>query len=89
VSFEGNKHEAQLARPTTGDHQKRGSTMTYGYAMYQADRIPTAAEQREADARLGRAAAAIRRLSRLPGRPARARRRACARQADGRLAMYR
>jgi hypothetical protein len=89
MSFGGNRRQARIARPTTGDNQKRGSTMTYGYAIYQADRTPTAAEQREADARLGRAAAAIRRLSRLPGSSARARRRACARQADGRLVMYR
>jgi hypothetical protein len=64
--------------------------MTYGYAAYQADRTLTAAEQREADARLGRAAAAIRRLGRLLARPARARRRAArVRPADGRLAMHR
>jgi hypothetical protein len=90
MSFEGNMYEAQLARPTAGDHQKRGSTMTYGYAMYQADRTPTTAEQREADARLGRAAAGLRRLSRPLAWRARARRRAArARQVDGRLAMYR
>jgi hypothetical protein len=63
--------------------------MTYGYAMYEAGRTPTTAEQREADARLGRAAAAIRRLSRPPAWSARARRRARARPVDGRLAMHR
>jgi hypothetical protein len=89
MSFDGNTHRARNFRPTPGDDQKRGSTMTYGYAMYQADRTPAAAEQREADARLGRAAAAIRRLSRAPAWSARARRRARARQADGRLVMYR
>jgi hypothetical protein len=49
--------------------------MFYGYAMYQADRMPTPAEQRETDTQIGRVAAAIRRLSSPPAR--RAGRRPC------------
>jgi hypothetical protein len=46
--------------------------MPYGYAIYQADRTPTAAEQREADAQLGRLSAALLRRLQSLGRPARA-----------------
>jgi hypothetical protein len=45
--------------------------MPYGYAIYQADRTRTAAEQREVDARLGRLAAALLRRLHSLGRPAR------------------
>jgi hypothetical protein len=45
--------------------------MPYGYAIYQADRTPTAAEQREADAQLGRLSAALQKRLRSLRRPAR------------------
>jgi hypothetical protein len=45
--------------------------MPYGYAIYQADRTPTTAEQREADAQLGRLSAALQKRLRSLGSPAR------------------
>lgn len=45
--------------------------MPYGYAIYQADRTPTAAEQREADAQLGRLSAALQKRLRSLGSPVR------------------
>ena len=48
---------------------------TYGYVIYQAERTMTRAEQREADAQLGRLFAALPRWRRSLTRPARALRR--------------
>jgi hypothetical protein len=45
--------------------------MPYGYAIYQADRTATTAEQREADAQLGRLSAALQKRLRSLGSPAR------------------
>ena len=45
--------------------------MPYGYAIYQADRTRTVAEQREADAQLGRLSAALLRRFHSLGTPAR------------------
>jgi hypothetical protein len=47
--------------------------MSFGYAIHQAERVRTPAEQRAADTQLGRMAAAIRRLSRPGARPSRPR----------------
>jgi hypothetical protein len=47
--------------------------MSFGYAIHQAERVRTPAEQRAADMQLGRMAAAIRRLSRPAARPGRPR----------------
>ena len=47
----------------------------HGYLLYQAERVWTPAEQRSADARLGRRAAALAHVFRSIARPARAPRR--------------
>lgn len=47
----------------------------YGYLLYQAERAKAPAEQREADAQLGRFFAALPRLRRSPTRPERGLRR--------------
>jgi hypothetical protein len=47
--------------------------MPYGYATYQAERTRTVAEQREADAELGRLAAALLRRLHSLASPARVR----------------